>query len=197
MGGKNGCCGVSGASSKKCCGLKFILAIAVFAAVAFGSGYLWHVFESAWNTPETKALWRPMDAQHWKWLPAAYVFQAIIFVCIYYCLGKALSCCACSFLRGAKFGFKIWLIVALAGAPIMFIVYNINMNIVVLCLVTHFITFVIGGALVGKIIGNPWCCDEKGSCETESGSCGTEKPAGSCSTGKNHCGSKNHCGANG
>ena len=150
----------------KCCGMKYMLAILAFALVSMGSGYLWHVFESAWNNDAMKAIWRPMDAAHWKWMPAAHALQAIIFVSIFCCLGKSLSCCPCNFLRGAKFGFKIWLITALAGAPFMFIVYNITMDVVMLCLVTHFITFFIGGAIASKILGNIWCCDEASACDT-------------------------------
>jgi uncharacterized membrane protein YgcG len=185
---------------KKCCGMKILLAVVAFGLIGFGSGMLWHVFEAAWNTPEMKPIWRPMDSQAWKWMPLAYAVQAIVFVVLFLCLGKALSCCKCNFLRGAKFGFKLWLIVSFSGTFFWFITENITMDVVVLALATQFLTFVIGGAIVGKIIGDPSCTSSTSSCDKEEskGSCGTEKPAGSCGAGKNHCAgssSKNHCGS--
>lgn len=165
-----------------------------FGLVSFGSGYLWHVFEGAWNTPALKPIWRPMDYIQ-KWMPLAITVHSIIFVALFLCLGKALQCCKCDFMRGAKFGFKIWLIAAFANSFCWFITENITMDVVVLGLGAQFLAYVIGGAIVGKIIGNPACAGEAASCNTEKTACATEKPAGSCSTGKNGCGGKNHCGS--
>ncbi len=171
----------------KCCGVRFLLAVVAFALIGYGAGYVWHVFEAAANAESMKPIWRPMDADHWKWIPAANILQAVIFVCIFACLGKALSCCPCSFLRGAKFGFKIWLITAFAGSIFWFITENITMDVVAISLLHQFITFVVGGAVASKILGNIWCAEEASSCDTE-------KPAGSCGSSKNHCGGKNGCG---
>ena len=99
---------------KKCCGIKILLAIVAFGLICCGSGYLWHVFDSTWNTPALKPIWRSTDYIQ-KWMPLSCAVHAIIFVALFLCLGKALSCCKCNFLRGAKFGFKIWLIASFAN----------------------------------------------------------------------------------
>jgi hypothetical protein len=98
-------------------------------------------------------------------------------------------------MRGAFFGFKIWLIGPFVGSIFWFISENITTDVVLIALASQFLAFVVGGAFASKVLGNP-SCDDSASCDTEEGACGTESK-GSCHTGKNGCGGKNHCGANG
>lgn len=173
----------------KCCAFRCVLAILVFALIGWGSGMaIWGGFESAWKTEELAHMWRPMDAEHWKWMPVAYLIQAAIFVCLYKCLGSALSCCKCPFMRGAKFGAKIWLFAGFSCSLFWFITENVTLEVVAVHLVHSLIAFVIGGALASKILGNIWC-EEEGECETTKGDCSSIKgDCGSTTHGKNHCG---------
>ncbi|MDX1949788.1 MAG: hypothetical protein SFT90_04740 [Rickettsiales bacterium] len=152
-------------TKKHCNSLRCVLAILAFAVIGTAIAYgVWEVFKSGWNTKELKHMWRPQSAPHWQFMPVAHLFQAIIFVCLYKCLGKALSCCPCPFMRGGKFGFKIWLIASLADAPFWFIAEKINTNVIAISLIDTFLTFVIGGAIASKILGNIWC-EEKSECK--------------------------------
>lgn len=179
---KTKCCPVTGIPLK-CFGKVFLYAI-VAALVIFGVDYVvWgKVFQDAVMQPDVVHLWRPMDAPEWKMLPVSDLVFGLCLAIAYVSLSPALTWCkGPSICRGFKFGIIISLIPAIAKTYTFYLVQPINSGIVYASFSSVFFGCVLGSGAIAALEG--MCCRKKGEC-------GTDKPEGSCSTEKNHCGSK-------